>query len=137
MNSSLQVILLCLGMFLGTTGIGLIPTLLRSSKASSKTINGVSVYGAGLLVGAALIVVIPEAIKVIVDATSKKNVILHTAGDDEHAYEEGIMREDVAFWIGLSVVSGFTVMLIIDESFKMLNHHQKVRKHQEKSADGL
>ena len=52
-------------MFLGTALLGWMPTWI---KANEKIMNLVSIFGAGMLVGAAIIVVIPEAIKVIIEA---------------------------------------------------------------------
>ena len=62
MDFSTQVSLMSLAMFLGTFLLGWTPKML---KASDRVMNLISVFGAGMLVGAALIVVIPEAIKVI------------------------------------------------------------------------
>ena len=106
MNFSLEVILLSLLMFVGTTLLGWAPTWL---KASTKVMNLISIFGAGMLVGAAIIVVIPEAVKCIIEATYDPK-----AGDEE------VVPENVAFNMGTAIVVGFTIMLIIDESFKIL-----------------
>ena len=106
MNYSLEVILLSLLMFVGTFFLGWIPTRLN---ASEKVMNLISIFGAGMLVGAAIIVVIPEAVKVIIEATYDP-----ASGDEE------VVRESVAFNMGTAIVVGFTIMLIIDESFKIL-----------------
>lgn len=105
MNSSVEVILLSLVMFLGTTLLGWAPTWLN---ASTKTMNLISIFGAGMLVGAAIIVVIPEAVKVIIEATY----------DPVKGGE--VVPESLAFNMGTAIVVGFTIMLIIDESFKIL-----------------
>ena len=60
-----SVLLLSLLMFLSTALLGWMPTWI---KASEKIMNLVSIFGAGMLVGAAIIVVIPEAVKVIIEA---------------------------------------------------------------------
>ena len=62
-----------------------------------------------MLVGAALIVVIPEAIKVIVEATY----------DAEKVTDE-VIPEELSFNIGCAIVAGFSMMLIIDELFKII-----------------
>ena len=93
-------------MFISAFIFGWIPTM---CKASEKVMNLIGIFGAGMLVGAALIVVIPEAVKVIIDATFDPN-----DADGE------VVSEDVAFSIGTAIVSGFTIMLIIDEVFKIL-----------------
>ena len=108
MNTSLEVILLSLFMFLGTFLLGWMPTWL---KANIKIMNLISIFGAGMLVGAAIIVVIPEAVKVIIDATY----------DPKSKNNEGkeVVPESTAFNMGTAIVVGFTIMLIIDESFKI------------------
>jgi solute carrier family 39 (zinc transporter), member 9 len=112
MNFSLEVILLSLLMFFGTFILGWMPTWL---KASTKVMNLVSIFGAGMLVGAAIIVVIPEAVKVIIEATYDPK----KAGE-----EEEVVPESLAFNMGTAIVVGFTIMLIIDESFKILQQNQ-------------
>ena len=62
-----------------------------------------------MLVGAAIIVVIPEAVKTIIEATY-----------DPEAGEEEVVPESLAFNMGTAIVVGFTIMLVIDESFKIL-----------------
>jgi len=81
----------------------------------------VSVFGAGMLVGAAIIVVIPEAVKVIIDATYEKGV------------SEEVVPESTAFNMGTAIVVGFTIMLIIDESFKILQHNNHLEEMEQQS----
>ena len=57
-------------MFIGAFICGMIPAM---CKASEKVMNLISVFGAGMLVGAALIVVLPEACKCMIDATFDPN----------------------------------------------------------------
>ena len=81
------------------------PTWIR---ASERVMNLISIFGAGMLVGAALIVVIPEAVKVILDATYDPN-----SGKE-------VVPESTAFNMGSAIILGFTIMLVIDEGFKIL-----------------
>ena len=121
MNFSFEVLLLSLLMFLGTTLLGWAPTWL---KASEKVMNLISIFGAGMLVGAAIIVVIPEAVKVIIEATYDPK-----SGDEE------VVPENVAFNMGTAIVVGFTIMLIIDESFKILQSNNALEHgHHERFA---
>ena len=62
-----------------------------------------------MLVGAAIIVVIPEAVKCIIEATY----------DPKEGGEE-VVPESTAFNMGTAIVVGFTIMLVIDESFKII-----------------
>ena len=112
MNYSVEVILLSVLMFLGTTLLGWAPTWL---KASVKVMNLISIFGAGMLVGAAIIVVIPEAVKCIIDATYDPK-----SGEDE------VVPESTAFNMGTAIVVGFTIMLIIDEGFKILQQNNSL-----------
>lgn len=52
----------CFGLFLTTFAIGLIPSRL---KGSARMMNLLAVYGAGLIVGAALLVIIPEGMTIL------------------------------------------------------------------------
>ena len=125
-NNALSVILMTTGMFLGTTLFGMAPTLL---KASEKTMNVISIYGAGMLVGCALIVVIPEAIKVIINATTYEEG--SAAHEAEHEEGEGVVKEGVDFYIGMSILFGFTCMLCIDDIFKMVQANKAAVKQDE------
>ena len=109
MNYNASVLLLSLLMFLGTSLLGWMPTCL---KANEKIMNLISIFGAGMLVGAAIIVVIPEAVKVIIDATY-----------DPLTFTDEIVSESTAFNMGTAIVVGFTIMLVIDETFKILQQN--------------
>jgi zinc transporter 9 len=63
MGSNMEVIFMALGMFIITTAIGMLPSRIDANK---KIMNLVAIYGAGLLVGAALIVIVPEGMVVLV-----------------------------------------------------------------------
>ena len=93
-------------MFFGAFFCGMMPACCQ---ASQRVMNLISVFGAGLLTGAALIVVIPESIGVILEATY-----------DPEKQDSEVIDEDVAFSIGGSIISGFSIMLIIDEVFKII-----------------
>ena len=108
-----------LAMFLGTFLLGWLPIMI---KAPEPIMNLISVFGAGMLVGAAIIVVIPEAIKVIIEATF----------DPELAKEE-VIPEETSFNIGIAIVAGFSMMLMIDESFKILkNRYTSIEDEEQK-----
>jgi len=53
------------------------------------------------------------------------------ATHDDATQEEGeVVSEDVAFYIGVSIVTGFTIMLSIDEIFKILKHKCSTRPNE-------
>ena len=93
-------------MFLGTFLLGWTPKMMS---LSDKYMNLISVFGAGMLVGAAIIVVIPEAIKVIIEATY-----------DPELNSDEVVPEETSFNIGTAIVAGFAMMLMIDETFKFM-----------------
>lgn len=114
MNYSLQVFLLSLLMFLGTFVLGWAPNWIN---ASPKIMNLISIFGAGMLVGAAIIVVIPEAVKCIVEATFDPD-------------EEDIVSHATSFNMGTAIIVGFTVMLMIDECFKIWQINSTMAQHE-------
>ncbi|KAH7038092.1 Zinc/iron permease [Microdochium trichocladiopsis] len=81
---------------------------------SQSQLRLISSVGIGVLVGTALIVIIPEGIEAITSA----NMAAHTrnARDEaptgsEHAHAE---PEVPTFWVGLSLILGFILMFLID-----------------------
>lgn len=62
MDYNLEVILMALFMFVSTFLFGYVPTKIEASR---RIMNLIAIFGAGLLVGAALIVIIPEGMLVL------------------------------------------------------------------------
>ena len=62
MNQSGLVVAMAVGMFLSTFFIGYLPTRFKTSQ---KVMNLIAIFGAGLLVGAAIIVILPEGMLVL------------------------------------------------------------------------
>ena len=62
-----------------------------------------SIFGAGLLVGTALAVIIPEGVQALYDLSAES-----AEDGEEHGHR------DHATTIGLSLISGFVLMLLID-----------------------
>ena len=65
MENIFNVVCMSIGMFLITFFIGLLPTKIKAKKS---TMDLISLFGAGLLVGAALIVIVPEGMIVLVES---------------------------------------------------------------------
>ena len=59
MDPFFNLIILCLVMFFGSFGVAYLPHLIPLKPG---TLKGITAFGAGLLVGTALIVIIPEGI---------------------------------------------------------------------------
>ena len=60
-----EILLMAVSLFLVTFTIGILPTKLP---ATPKVMNLISIFGAGLLVGAALIIIVPEGMSVLYQA---------------------------------------------------------------------
>eukprot|EP00350_Pseudokeronopsis_sp_OXSARD2_P001212 CAMPEP_0170560948 /NCGR_PEP_ID=MMETSP0211-20121228/51883_1 /TAXON_ID=311385 /ORGANISM="Pseudokeronopsis sp., Strain OXSARD2" /LENGTH=135 /DNA_ID=CAMNT_0010875833 /DNA_START=65 /DNA_END=472 /DNA_ORIENTATION=+ len=110
--------------------------------------NLISIFGAGLLVGAALIVVIPEGMLVLAESLLQKDLALHEQehhdhSHDDHHHEEhddhasntsvlaglvlhsvdtsgSILPPKTSTYVGLSIIIGFTIMLALDQSFAVV-----------------
>ncbi|GAA5957991.1 hypothetical protein JCM21900_004739 [Sporobolomyces salmonicolor] len=93
----------------------LVSTLLASFsplylKLSPKTVQAVSIYSTGLLVGAALTVVIPEGVA---------TVFMNAQSGDEHHDDDGEEHRQGEFetsshWVGVALLGGFILMYLID-----------------------
>jgi zinc transporter 9 len=70
MENIFNVVCMSLGMFIITFFIGLLPTKIKAKKS---TMDLISMFGAGLLVGAALIVIVPEGMIVLVESYINEN----------------------------------------------------------------
>ncbi len=79
MNSSLEIVLMSVGMFVSTFLLGYLPTKV---KASAKIMNLIAIYGAGLLVGAALVVIIPEGMAVMYTSLMEESSQSLVVGSD-------------------------------------------------------
>lgn len=116
MDETLVLILLVFVMLVGSYLAGSIPLVVSLSEAKLKI---VTVFGAGLLVGTALTVIIPEGIRALYsDAIEKMHS--HKVTDkvaDGTVTPETHSDDDVEFssTIGLSLVLGFVFMMLVDQ----------------------
>ncbi len=72
MNKTVEVLLMALSLFVSTSLIGYLPT---KFKTSQRWLNLISIYGAGLLVGAAIIVILPEGMLVLFESLVNKELL--------------------------------------------------------------
>ncbi|BEI81870.1 hypothetical protein CcaverHIS002_0210300 [Cutaneotrichosporon cavernicola] len=93
----------CVAMFATSLLVGALPLLLKN-----KALSGVEVLGMGLLVGAALAIIIPEGVATMYAADAKST----------HA-------------IGFSLLSGFALMLLVENVCPHPNHphHDEDEEH--------
>lgn len=121
MDDLWTLILLSLAMLIGCYIAGIIPLSITLSEDKLKS---VTVFGAGLLVGTALAVIIPEGINAMYTSgdhdhshhheSHSKETEKHTATGQEH-HEHHHSTTDVHSLIGVTLVSGFIFMLIVDQ----------------------
>lgn len=114
MEETVVLILLTIVMLIGSYLAGSIPLVVHLSDEKLKV---VTVFGAGLLVGTALTVIIPEGIRALYSSdvhvmvsSQSPNVKLpeHNHSHDDHDPEHSAT-------IGLSLVLGFIFMMIVDQ----------------------
>ncbi|KAL9706574.1 hypothetical protein quinque_010092 [Culex quinquefasciatus] len=109
MDETWMLLLLVIVMLVGSYLAGNIPLVVTLSEEKLKN---VSIFGAGLLVGTALTVIIPEGIRSLYDeskleaaaAKETSDAPGHKHSDDEHSSA-----------IGLSLVLGFVFMMLVDQ----------------------
>ncbi|GAB0087685.1 zinc transporter ZIP9 [Sergentomyia squamirostris] len=114
MDETLMLICLTIVMLIGSYLAGNIPLVVSLSEEKLKV---VSVFGAGLLVGTALTVIIPEGIRALYDdsilpAVSPENQVNSSPKD---AHGEGGHSSEHSSAIGLSLVLGFIFMMLVDQ----------------------
>ena len=153
MNQSVVVVVMAFGMFVSTFLIGFLPT---KFKTSQKWMNIIAIYGAGLLVGAAIIVILPEGMLVLFESmispeiiaelgldnqasgassttptsatsngTTQARTILATADPHNHST---IFDPKVIQYAGLALIFGFSLMLILDQGFLIIQERAMNRK---------
>ncbi|XP_042560426.1 zinc transporter ZIP9 [Clupea harengus] len=117
MDGAIAIILISVAMFVGCFILGMIPLLIRLSE---QKLQFVTVFGAGLLCGTALAVIIPEGVELL-DNSWRASVCSNMALS-ENASESGSTPEltnmkglPPNFFIGVSLVMGFTLMFVVDQ----------------------
>lgn len=133
MADLLEVLYLSFGMFIATFLVGYLPTRLKTSQ---KIMNLIAIYGAGLLVGAALVVIIPEGMLILFSSLAETSLGKSAKGENsialiselgiESASHKGklnlhvpgadpsIVNPHMTKYVGASLIVGFSIMLILD-----------------------
>lgn len=135
MDEVWTLILLSLAMLVGCYVSGAIP--LAFTLAEDK-LRLVTVMGAGLLVGTALAVIIPEGVHTLYDAKVAHASHSHTKksldteidvhgvdspADVDHHHGEVEASLEMHSWIGVALVLGFVFMLLVDQLSGGSHHH--------------
>ncbi|VDD90318.1 unnamed protein product [Enterobius vermicularis] len=93
----------------------------------------ISIFGAGLLVGTALSVIIPEGVEVLYSVKLGKilNLILSDRVQNENVESAEHHDDDDSSWphksIGISLVAGFLMMLLIDQASRAATGGERSR----------
>ena len=105
--------------------------------------NLIAIFGAGLLVGAALIVIVPEGMMVLFESMINENVTIKNLSLTQiindnlkntvmklHGAEgkSNIIDHNAIKYIGLSLIIGFTSMLVLDQGFLIVKEN-RLHKH--------
>ncbi|KAF9410693.1 hypothetical protein HW555_010285 [Spodoptera exigua] len=107
MDGTWVLILLALVMLVGSYVAGSIP--LNVSMSEDK-LQKVTVFGAGLLVGTALAVIIPEGVRSLFSERSHPTVVTKDFTAEPPSHDD-----DLHSVIGISLVLGFVFMLLVDQ----------------------
>ena len=132
-----QVFLLSFGMFVSTFLLGYLPQVFKMNKT---LLDLVSIFGAGLLVGAALLIIIPEGLMVLISSEIK---VGHKIEDGDGKVDPEFLQqnpyfdaEDLSKEIGIAITSGFVLMLIIDKISHMLESTEEQTQYQQIPIEG-
>ncbi|XP_076017065.1 zinc transporter ZIP9 [Genypterus blacodes] len=114
MDGGLCVTIMSVAMFVGCFVLGFIPLLFRLNE---KSLQFVTILGAGLLCGTALAIIIPEGVDLLEEAWRAPSCCdepfnLNTTEKNVTSTDKGIPAR---FFIGLSLSVGFTFMFVVDQ----------------------
>nr|CAG4644338.1 EOG090X0EEU [Lepidurus arcticus] len=123
MTDAGMLIVLSVVMLVGSFLAGSIPLVMTLSE---ERMQSVSVFGAGLLVGAALAVIIPEGIQMLYSAQFEElRRKTHAHSEEKEAEASPSLRsldhhdhegaDDLHLIIGVALVLGFVFMLLVDQ----------------------
>ncbi|KGB79523.1 solute carrier family 39 (zinc transporter) member 9 [Cryptococcus deuterogattii R265] len=105
----LLLLLQSAAMFAASFLVGIVPLSFKSA-SSGRTLKAISVMGMGLLVGAALTIIIPEGVATLYSAIPQD-------GNDHD--------EEAIHAIGLGLLSGFSLMLLIESLIPHESHQNQ------------
>jgi hypothetical protein len=92
-----NLVLMAISMFLITFTMGYMPKFF----SNRSFLQLFSVFGAGTLLGISFMIILPESIKVIIDAS-----LIQTGGT---------LAKSTGIHIGLALTAGFILMILIEE----------------------
>ncbi|KAJ1739376.1 hypothetical protein LPJ55_005095 [Coemansia sp. RSA 990] len=108
-------------MFAGSWAAGCVPLYVKMDQGKFSIL---ALFGAGLLVGAALAVILPEGVETLSKAMLAKKA---PSPDD--------LVESINSTVGWSMVAGFCTMFLIDNLFPSHHTHEEVRQEAQPDND--
>ncbi|KAM6922577.1 zinc transporter ZIP9 [Lycodopsis pacificus] len=120
MDGGLTITLISVAMFVGCFALGFIPLLFRLSE---KSLQFVSILGAGLLCGTALAITIPEGVGLL-EESWRASSSSSSSSDVQSGLNASEKNEVVTstekgppprFLIGVALTFGFTFMFVVDQ----------------------
>ncbi|XP_023841435.1 zinc transporter ZIP9 [Salvelinus sp. IW2-2015] len=130
MDEAIAIILISVVMFLGCFLFGLIPLLI---KLSEKRLQFVSIFGAGLLCGTALAIILPEGVELLEESWRVSSCSVAPVAANKNASDGGVggqLQEmgpskglPARFFIGVSLVLGFILMFLVDRISSYFSIH--------------
>ncbi|XP_008281695.1 zinc transporter ZIP9 isoform X2 [Stegastes partitus] len=115
MDGGLSVTFISVAMFVGSFLLGFIPLLF---KLSEKSLQFVSILGAGLLCGTALAITIPEGVGLLEESWRASSSSYSDELSSLNASEKSTSAErglPPRFFIGVALTLGFTFMFVVDQ----------------------
>uniref|UniRef100_A0A8C7JPC2 Zinc transporter ZIP9 n=1 Tax=Oncorhynchus kisutch TaxID=8019 RepID=A0A8C7JPC2_ONCKI len=130
MDEAMAIILISIVMFLGCFLLGLIPLLI---KLSEKRLQFVSIFGAGLLCGTALAIILPEGVELLEESWRVSCSVAPANKNDSDGGVGGQLQEmgssskglPARFFIGVSLVLGFILMFLVDQISSYCSIHDQ------------
>ena len=116
--------LIFFALFAGTFFCGYLPSCISAPR---KVMNKIALFGGGTIIGAALIIVLPEACGILINAQVKLDEI-------DGKVSEEIVTPKMSSCIGTAIILGFSLMLAIDETFKILKENQQAKQEKARLA---
>jgi len=134
-------LILSLSMFAGSYFTGYMPVYITSKTHS---VSSISTFGAGLMIGVLLMIIIPEGVSAIYRAgfLQVKNSAIASGHSNDPIinikYEEIEANKEYSLemhqYIGIYIMSGFLTMLIIEQSLKI---YENIREKQLEDIEGV
>mmetsp|Transcript_15801 Transcript_15801/g.21385 ORF Transcript_15801/g.21385 Transcript_15801/m.21385 type:complete len:118 (+) Transcript_15801:45-398(+) len=114
MDDIFEAFLILLGLAAGTFICGYLPSCIN---ASPRVMNLIAIFGGGTIIGAAIIVILPECCGIMINTQ-------HKIDELEGKPVTEVVNHDIMRVIGGGIILGFSLMLAIDETFKIIQSKQ-------------